>query len=253
MVIGGALLARQMGVFMPDWLFTWQFLLIVLGIISGLAHGFRGGAWLVLILIGAFFLTDEMIPGISIHQYIWPLVLIAVGLFMLLRPRRPYWADGWNGCPGRGRRFREERQRMREAWRQHRWGAPEGDASHTGFGSSSKAFSSEDYIDVTTVFGGIHKNIVSKDFKGGDITIFMGGAEINLSQADIQGVARLDVTQIMGGTKLIVPPHWEIRSQLTSVFGNVEDKRQQTAIINPDKVLILDGSSVFGGIEIRNY
>jgi predicted membrane protein len=57
----------------------------------------------------------------------------------------------------------------------------------------------------------------------------------------------------MGGTKLIVPPHWEIRSQLTSIFGNVEDKRQQHATVNPEKVLILDGSSVFGGIEIRNY
>jgi predicted membrane protein len=63
----------------------------------------------------------------------------------------------------------------------------------------------------------------------------------------------LDITQIMGGTKLIVPPHWEIRSQLTSVFGNIEDKRQQERIANPDKVLIIDGTSVFGGIEIRNY
>ena len=38
----------------------------------------------------------------------------------------------------------------------------------------SKGFSSEDYIDATTVLGGIHKNILSKNFKGGDITIFHG-------------------------------------------------------------------------------
>ncbi len=93
-------------------------------------------------------------------------------------------------------------------------------------GYNSKSFSSEDYIDATTVLGGIHKNILSKNFKGGDITIFMGGAELNLSQADIQGTAALDITQIMGGTKIIVPPNWEVRSQLTSVFGNIEDKRQ---------------------------
>jgi predicted membrane protein len=120
-------------------------------------------------------------------------------------------------------------------------------------GFESKSFSSEDYLDATTVFGGIHKNILSKNFKGGDITIFMGGAEINLSQADIQGTVTLDITQIMGGTKIIVPPHWEIRSQLTSVFGSIEDKRQNLSATNPDKVLIIDGSSVFGGIEIRNY
>jgi predicted membrane protein len=103
------------------------------------------------------------------------------------------------------------------------------------------------------VLGGIHKNILSKNFKGGDITIFMGGAELNLSQADIQGTARLDITQIMGGTKLIVPPHWTIRSGLTSVLGSIEDKRQNIGIPNPEKVLVIDGTTVFGGIEIRNY
>jgi hypothetical protein len=120
-------------------------------------------------------------------------------------------------------------------------------------GYNSKSFSSEDYIDATTVLGGIHKNILSKNFNGGDITIFMGGAEINLSQADIQGTAALDITQIMGGTKIIVPSNWEIRSQLTSVFGNIEDKRQNIGVTDPQKVLIIDGTSVFGGIEIRNY
>ena len=128
-----------------------------------------------------------------------------------------------------------------------------GTGSSSGMGYSSKSFSSEDYIDATTIFGGIHKNILSKNFKGGDITIFMGGAELNLSQADIQGTAALDITQIMGGTKIIVPSHWEIRSQLTSVFGNIEDKRQNIGNTDPNKVLIIDGSSVFGGIEIRNY
>ena len=114
-------------------------------------------------------------------------------------------------------------------------------------------YSSEDYIDATTVFGGIQKTIVSKDFKGGDITIFMGGSEINMAQADINGTVAIDITQIMGGTKLIVPSHWEIRSNITSVFGNVEDKRQQDRVTNPAKVLIIDGTSVFGGIEIKNY
>ena len=97
------------------------------------------------------------------------------------------------------------------------------------------------------------KIYLSKNFKGGDITIFMGGAELNLSQADIQGTAALDITQIMGGTKIVVPPHWTIRSELTSVFGSIEDKRQNIGIPNPEKVLIIDGTSVFGGIEIRNY
>jgi hypothetical protein len=174
---------------------------------------------------------------------------------MLIRPKKSYWGhDDWNRC-------RNGRQRLR--WQQKfekRFGPgafpgtgnPD-PGQTTGAGIESKSFSSEDYISATTVLGGIHKNILSKNFKGGDITIFMGGAELNLSQADIQGTAALDITQIMGGTKIVVPPHWTIRSELTSIFGNIEDKRQNIGVPNPDKVLILDGTSVFGGIEIRNY
>jgi predicted membrane protein len=241
--VGSVLLLRQMGVELPFWIFTWQFLLIGIGIISGLAHGFRGGGWLIMIFIGSFFLVDDF-TGFSFHQYMWPVAFIAVGLFMLLRPRRSRWPGGENWDKWGGGRFRERIRQKR--------GYPGFSSGNPDYGKDSKTFTSENFIDVTTVFGGIHKNIVSKDFKGGDITIFMGGAEINLSQADIQGVARLDITQVMGGTKLIVPSNWEVRSQLTSIFGNVEDKRQ-SASTNSDKVLILDGSSVFGGIEIKNY
>ena len=264
--VGSVLLAHQFGMPMPDWMFTWQFLLIVIGIFSGLAHAFRGPGWLIMILIGTFFLMDQLIPGIDIHRFIWPAVIILVGLIMLIRPKKPYWMEhDWH------QKWEHKDWKRWERWqrRRERRGYPgpaaiPGDPANmqsgettgsttSGMGYSSKGFSSEDFIDATTILGGIHKNILSKNFKGGDITIFMGGAEINLSQADIQGTASLDITQIMGGTKIIVPPHWEVRSQLTSVFGNIEDKRTNIGNTDPNKVLIIDGSSVFGGIEIRNY
>jgi len=53
--------------------------------------------------------------------------------------------------------------------------------------------------------------------------------------------------------KIIVPAHWEVRSEVTAMFAGFEDKRQQPAITNPDKVLILDGTSIFGGIELKNF
>jgi predicted membrane protein len=263
---GIGLLLRQMHLGIPEWIFSWQILLIAIGILAGLSHGFRGPGWLIMILVGTFFLMDQLIPGMDIHRFIWPAIIILVGLIMLIRPKHPHWMDP--GCQGRWKQRDIERWQRRRARRGYPGmqgfpGDPFGNTtgtaggtntgSTTGMGYNSKSFSSEDYIDATTVFGGIHKNILSKNFKGGDITIFMGGAELNLSQADIQGTAALDITQIMGGTKIIVPPNWEVRSQVTSVFGNIEDKRQNISATNPDKVLIIDGSSVFGGIEIRNY
>ena len=260
-IVGAGLFLHQMNLGIPDWIFSWQIILIAIGIFIGLTHSFRGPGWLIMILVGTFFLMDQLIPGFDLHRFIWPAILVVVGIVMLVRPKKPYWMDDF----GRRCNDRDQQRWRRRYGRRGFTGMPgfPGDPSNNpsgttsgatgGMGFNSKSFSSEDYIDATTVFGAIHKNILSKNFKGGDITIFMGGAEINLSQADIQGTAAIDITQIMGGTKIIVPANWEVRSQLTSVFGNIEDKRQNISSTDPEKVLIIDGSSVFGGIEIRNY
>jgi hypothetical protein len=82
----------------------------------------------------------------------------------------------------------------------------------------------------------------------------MGGAEYNLSQADITGPVSIEIIQVFGGTKLVVPPHWEIRTEAVAVFAGIEDKRPaQPGTFDPSKVLILKGTTVFGGIEIRSY
>ena len=237
MVVGAALLLQQFGFPLPYWLFTWPVLLIVIGIFMGFNHGFRGAGWAVLIIVGSFFLIDDILPGFSFHRFMWPFGILVIGLLLLVRPRRHDWGG----------------RRNWDKWKNDIKDSADWKNNQGEYKNKYSNLSSENYIDATTVFGGVHKTIVSKDFKGGDITVFMGGAEINLSQADITGIAKIDVTQVMGGTKLIVPAHWEIRTQMTSVFGNIEDKREQNRISNPDKVLIIDGTSVFGGIEIRNY
>jgi predicted membrane protein len=111
-----------------------------------------------------------------------------------------------------------------------------------------------EFLEAVSVFGGTKKTVFSKDFRGGDVVAFIGGVEINLSQADMQGRVVLEVTQILGGTKLIVPAHWDVVSEMVAVFGGIEDKRMQhSSQIQPDKILILRGASVFGGIEIQSF
>jgi hypothetical protein len=123
----------------------------------------------------------------------------------------------------------------------------------TSTGSGYYGYSSEDYLDTTAFFGGVHKKIVSKNFKGGDVVTIMGGTELDLSQADFTGMIKLDVVQIMGATKIIVPAHWEVRTDVTAIFAGFEDKRQQPTVNNPEKVMLIDGTSLFGGIELKNY
>src|SRR5262249_9079226 len=158
----------------PDWLFNWHVLLVAIGIFLGLRHSFRGGAWLILIMIGGFFMIQDYYPDTHINRFISPGVLIFVGLMIILRPGpgRRRWGRQWRD---------EEWYRNRMTWRRDgRFVVP----NVTAFADQKESYSSEDYIDATSIFGGVHKKVVSKNFRGGDITTFMGGTEIDLTQAD---------------------------------------------------------------------
>lgn len=239
LLIGGVLLLDQMGFPFPDWLFTWHVLLMAIGLFIGLRHNFRGGAWLILILVGGFFFVQDSFPHIPLHRFIWPIALIFVGLVILVRPHnhKSRWKD--HKSKWKAKHWDEWKQ-YHNCSRQDRYNDMTGAASG-------------DFLESTTIFGSIHRKIVSKNFRGGEVTGVMGGSEIDLTQADFTGMIKLEVTTIFAGTKIMVPAHWEVRSEVTAVFGGFEDKRQQPAVTNPDKILILQGASVFGGIELKNY
>jgi len=77
----------------PHWIFSWPMLLIAFAIYTGSKHNYRKSNWLVLLAVGLAFLLPNIIPSLS-YAVLWPLPLIAVGLFMVLR-RNQYW-DGSN-------------------------------------------------------------------------------------------------------------------------------------------------------------
>jgi predicted membrane protein len=227
LVIGAALLVQHMNLGLPNWVFSWPTFLIILGLAIGVRCRFRGPGWLILTFIGTVLLLDKN-SSWSLHDLFWPIILIGVGIAFIISPKyhgyyRRRWKD--SGNPG-----------------------------NYGIADQSNASGSgEDYIDCTAAFGGVKKSILSKNFKGGDVTSFMGGTELNLSQADLTGTAELDVTTVFGGTKLIIPTSWDVKSEIVAIFGGVEDKRQLQTSPDPNKILILKGTSIFGGIELRNF
>lgn len=223
-------------VFFPGWLFTWPMIFIALGLITGAKHGFRGGVWIIFLTLGGIFLANEFDPTLNMGRFIWPIILIAIGLMFIVRPRRHHRWHRWHHY--------------------HPYETKEAQAGNIGTASDAPSgdYDRRDFIDITSVFGGTKKNVLSKNFKGGDITSFMGGSEIDLSQADFNGTIKIDATNIFGGTKLIVPPNWDVQNDITAVFGGVDDKRQVAGVtLDPNKVLILDGTCMFGGIEIRSF
>jgi len=110
-------------------------------------------------------------------------------------------------------------------------------------------------LNISSVFSGVERKILSKNFKGGRIACVFGGAEIDFTQADIQGEVLLKIEQVFGGTKLIVPNNWTVVNDIDGVFHGAEDKRTNFSAntTDPNKVLRVKGSAVFAGIEIKSF
>jgi predicted membrane protein len=235
--VGAALLLRNTGFPMPYWLFSWPVILILIGIYSGVKHNFKNNSWIVMIAVGGFFLIDRIIPGLSLAPYFWPVLIIALGVIFIIKPKREKWIDI----------SENEKKSTADSITPIDWTERK---EKDGFATDSS-----DYLKVDSIFSGVQRNVVSKNFKGGKISCVFGGADIDLTQADINGKVEIKFEVVFGGAKIIVPPHWTVFNQIEGVFHGVDDKRKFNATtgIDPEKTLVLKGSVVFGGVEIKSY
>ncbi len=85
--IGSLLLARELGVIFPAWLFTWKMLLVAFAIYFTVKHLFRGIFWIAILLASVAFIFDDMF-GIHIRPFAWLVLLIFLGVYFIFRPRR---------------------------------------------------------------------------------------------------------------------------------------------------------------------
>lgn len=143
----------------------------------------------------------------------WPVILIAVGAFIIFRDK--------------------------------------------GVDSSSKSFLSSDnltgdnsYLQITALLGGNETSNNSQDFKGGEINAIMGGVELDLRNASIQSEAVLNVWATWGGVVVKVPSDWTVVNHVTAILGGIEDKTGSAPLAT--KRLIIKGTAIMGGLEIRN-
>ncbi len=202
-----------------DFIFTWQALLIFLGLIF-ISNKENKGTGIILIMIGSFFLLPRFfdVPHYW-RSLFWPAMLILVGLVVIFGSRR-------HG----------------------------GGSTFFGGGKRNRA-SDEDWLDDVSIFGGGDKIINSQQFQGGKLTHIFGGSKVDFTRAKLApGKNHLELLMIFGGTKLIVPESWNVKIELTSVFGGFSDKRVKTMVISEsDRSLHITGVNVFGGGEIVNY
>lgn len=241
--VGLVFFLRNVGIDIPHWVISWHTLLIVIGLLVGYKRKFNGGGWLIMVLIGGFF-TLEDIANYDLSKYYFAIGFIVLGLFVIFKPKSSH--NKWQ------RKWKDKFAYQNVADKSADFGNTSEEAGKAGYIYTDKE--DNDVLDSVNVFGGSHQNVYSKNFKGGDVIAIFGGADINLTQADFQGSITLDVVAIFGGMKIIVPPSWEIKSEVTAIFGGMDDKRAVNPVTTePRKILVVKGVALFGGVDIRNF
>lgn len=224
---GVLLLLRSVGILpweLSRVFISWQMLLIVIGVFNIMSTQHRVSGY-ILLGVGGFFMIDKFYDfNIGFWQVFWPLVLIGIGVAVLINYQKRQ--EG-------GYRF-----------------------SHRGDHLSDEPESDADYIDEVTIFSGTEKTITSRNFRGGKITSIFGGTEINLMHADLSpGRNDIEIVAVFGGSTLIVPADWDVKVDVTAVFGGFSDKRYKKPQLqgDPSKLLRIQGVVLFGGGEIKSY
>lgn len=199
-------------------IFSWQMLLIGIGCISLVSSESRTPGT-ILIVVGTIFILPKLfdLPFNGWHLF-WPLILIGAGVMILTKrmPRNPLSAH----------RKQQDQQPLEDG-----------------------------YIHEENIFSGGKQRVMHQVFKGGHINCVFGGSEVDLTQSTLgEGVNELEVNTIFGGVTLIVPADWRVQLKMTSIMGGFSDKRAYIRE-NPDssRILIIKGSTIFGGGEIKSY
>lgn len=212
----------------PYWVTSWPMLLIVIGLLVGVKDNFRNNAWIVLILIGGAFLIfrNGFLPK-DLRVYVLPIGIILFGLYVMLNRS--------------GFRSKKKVNFQTQFGIEH---------NTTKYNSS---FVEEDYLSIKSFMSGSERVVISKKFKGGNASSVFSGVVIDCSQADIEDIAELNVSVLFSGLELRIPSNWEVKNQASVIAGAIEDKRNFYAHnTENNKTLIIKGSVMFGGIEIKN-
>ena len=105
------------------------------------------------------------------------------------------------------------------------------------------------------MLGGGNFSTRSKRLTNGNIIAILGGAEVDIREADsLKNTLEIDIVAFMGGVEIKVPPHFNVTVKLLPLLGGVTNKTTCLAdkMGVPAKHLVLTGMALMGGVEITN-
>jgi len=114
---------------------------------------------------------------------------------------------------------------------------------------------SQGEINSVNVLGGGESRITSRNFRGGKLVAVFGGFKLDMSEAEMEGEeAVIDLLAFFGGGEFVIPRTWEVSVRGTGLFGGHGDETRHVPPEpgKPRKTLIIRGSWMFGGFNIKN-
>lgn len=202
----------------------WPSILIIAGLLGLMERHSSKFTNLLVIAVGVLFQlnTLDIIVG-DIFRYIFPVILILIGLNILMPKGNNIEYNDYN------KETQSEDKGETKNW----------------------SVSSEDFMDRTVLMSGLETINSSQNFKGGRLMAIMGGMDIDLSGAKMAGDhCQIEATAIAGGIDITIPKNWKVELRGTPILGGYSNK---TGIVeNPlAPVLIVKGSAIMGGVEIN--
>ena len=236
-LIGGLFLLFNFGIISPELkrvLISWQMLLIVIGLGHLLYLKFRSA--IIWLTIGGFLIIPRLIeaypdcfPGLNADftSIYWPVLLVIAGVLVifsiLFRPKQDKYTFS---CDTSGKH-------------------------HTG--RSTERINTNSSFEKNVIFGEGEYIVLDPEFKGGKINSVFGGTNLDLRKTTLpEGETVLEITAVFGGVVILVPHDWFIDIKVDAAFGGVSDERFDSRNMDESRKLIIVGSCVFGGLELKN-
>lgn len=100
-------------------------------------------------------------------------------------------------------------------------------------------------------FSGQNIKFDGEKFNGTDLNAIFGGIKCDLRNAIIENDVVINTSSIFGGTEIYIPENVKVKVKSTSIFGGVDEKKQNKIENTDAHTIYINATCLFGGVEIK--
>lgn len=115
---------------------------------------------------------------------------------------------------------------------------------------ATTARADERYVTATAIWWGAQRRPLTQDFRGAQLSVLMGGVDLDLRNAQIVERAEINAFAVWGGIDVKVPPSWRVEVVGLPLLGGWENRTEPPA--DPlAPVLVVRVIALMGGVDIK--